>query len=108
MDNSQLLKGILQTCILSVISEGETYGYQIIQDLSQYGFEHIKDGTLYPILSRLEKKKYIVSRIGSSSLGPKRKYFEVTKEGIKHIEDFKKDFEDVVGIANRILYKGDK
>ena len=108
LDSSQLLKGILQACIVSVIAEGETYGYQIIQELSDYGFNHIKDGTLYPILSRLQKKKLIKSRIGESPLGPKRKYFSVTEEGLEYLNDFKIDFDSVFKIAKTILYKGDK
>lgn len=107
LDSSQLLKGILQACIISVISEGETYGYQIIQDLTEYGFNHVKDGTLYPILSRLQKKKLIQSRIGESPLGPKRKYFSVTEEGLDYLNSFRIEFDSVVKIAKTILNKGD-
>ncbi len=105
MDNSQLLKGILQACIVSVISEGETYGYLIIQELSKYGFDHIKDGTLYPILTRLQKKKLIKSRIGDSSLGPKRKYFSITEEGLEYLSNFKIEFDNIVSTTKKILDK---
>ena len=56
MVDSQLLKGILEACVLALVSKNETYGYDIMQNLSIHGFDHVKDGTLYPILSRLEKK----------------------------------------------------
>ncbi len=105
MDNSQLLKGILQACVLSIVFQGETYGYQIIQELSTYGFVHVKDGTLYPILARLEKKRYINSRIGKSSLGPKRKYFTITKEGEHFLNHFKKEYITINNIATKILFR---
>lgn len=56
MDESQLLKGILEGCVLKIISQEETYGYDILLKLSDAGLKNIIEGTLYPILSRLEKK----------------------------------------------------
>ena len=55
MDESQLLKGILEGCVLKIISQEETYGYDILLKLSDAGLKNIIEGTLYPILSRLEK-----------------------------------------------------
>jgi len=105
MDNSQLLKGILQACVLSIVSQSETYGYQIIQELSSYGFDHVKDGTLYPILARLEKKKYIKIRIGKSSLGPKRKYFTITNEGEDFLKHFQEEYKTIHNKAIKILFR---
>ena len=59
IDESQLLKGILEGCVLSIISRGETYGYEILVVLEKYGFKDIYEGTLYPILTRMEKKNLI-------------------------------------------------
>ena len=59
MDRSQMMKGILEGCILKVIGDKETYGYEIVDQMQKYGFEEMKEGTLYPLLLRLEKKKYI-------------------------------------------------
>lgn len=56
MDESQLLKGILEGCVLSVISEGETYGYEILTRLEKCGFDTLLEGTLYPVLTRLEMR----------------------------------------------------
>jgi len=103
MIDSQLLKGILEACILSFISQSETYGYDIMQNLTTHGFDHVKDGTLYPILSRLEKKGYIKSRIGESSLGPKRKYFKITDKGSLYLKDFIKQYIIIIEKANQVL-----
>ena len=52
---SQMLKGTLSGCILAIISRRETYGYEIAETLSRYGFGKVAEGTIYPLLLRLEK-----------------------------------------------------
>jgi len=106
MDETQLLKGILEGCILSIISKGETYGYDILSVLSQHGFLDIQEGTLYPVLVRLEKKRSIECRIGKSPFGPKRKYYSITEEGRENLKQFMESFHDIVSITNSILFDG--
>ena len=77
MDNAQLLKGVLEGCVLAIIAEGETYGYEIIGALEKAGFEEIGEGTLYPVLTRLDKNKLILCRRAKSPLGPVRKYYSI-------------------------------
>ena len=103
MEDTQLLKGILEGCVLAVISQGETYGYEIGTILVEYGFEEVQDGTLYPVLTRLEKKKLVSCRVGKSPLGPKRKYFSITEEGIEYLEQFRKSYYKVTKRADSIL-----
>ena len=74
-DKSQLMRGTLEGCILQILSRETTYGYQIVTSLTEYGFEDIKEGTIYPLLVRLEKKNYISSTLRPSPLGPRRKYY---------------------------------
>lgn len=90
IDRSQLMRGTLEGCIVSIISKGETYGYEIVSSLQGYGFYNAKEGTIYPILVRLEKKKIISSLYKKSPLGPKRKYYFLTELG----EEFLKEFVD--------------
>ena len=73
-DKSQLMRGTLEGCILQILYRETTYGYQIVTSLPEYGFEDIKEGTIYPLLVRLEKKNYISSTLRPSPLGPRRKY----------------------------------
>lgn len=54
-DKSQLLRGTLEGCILKIINDKETYGYEIAENLKLYGFKDISEGTIYPLLIRLEK-----------------------------------------------------
>ena len=89
--------------MLSIISRGETYGYEILLVLNKYGFKDIYEGTLYPLLTRMEKKGIISCRIGKSPLGPKRKYYTITKAGEQYYEDFKKVFKEMTSKANDII-----
>lgn len=107
MDDSQLMKGILEGCILAVIAQKETYGYEILQFLSEAGFPELQEGTMYPILTRLEKKGCISCRRAKSPLGPIRKYFTITPEGRQWLSDFKESYGRITECAGRILTKKD-
>lgn len=84
---SQLLKGVLESCILKLISGNEIYGYQISSKLMEHGFK-IKDGSIYPILLRLEKEKCIQGRMKVSQKGPNRKYYSITEIGREKLVSF--------------------
>ena len=51
-DKSQLMKGTLEGCILQILSETVTYGYEIVTTLEEFGFEDVKEGSIYPLLVR--------------------------------------------------------
>ena len=104
MDNAQLLKGILEGCVLAIIAEGETYGYEIIGELEKAGFEEIGEGTLYPVLTRLDKNKLIQCRRAKSPLGPVRKYYSITDEGAGALNDFKERYRKISRSAGQLLF----
>ncbi len=85
---SQMLKGILQGSVLAIIGQKETYGYEIVQALRDYGFGAISEGTVYPLLLRLEKGGLISARFMDSDLGPKRKYYTLTDPGREELTAF--------------------
>lgn len=103
---SQMLKGILEGCILKIISNNETYGYEISQQLKNYGFSDISEGTIYPLLLRLEKNNLIKAQYRESSLGPKRKYFSITKAGEKELEIFIENWSKLENAVNRLFCIG--
>lgn len=104
-DRSQLMRGTLEGCILKIISEKTTYGYEIMVSLKNKGFEDISEGTIYPLLMRLEKQGSIKSELLPSPLGPKRKYFTVTPAGRDYLESFENRWrrisESVTGIIGK-------
>ena len=89
MQQTQLLKGVLEGCVLLVVSEKETYGYEMVARLKEVGFKDIIGGTVYPLLQKLEKNGYLSSRMKPSPDGPDRKYYSITTAGVEHYEQFK-------------------
>lgn len=106
-DKSQLMRGTLEGCILKILSDETTYGYDIVAKLQEYGFEDIKEGTIYPLLVRLEKKQIISSEFRPSPLGPSRKYYSITAEGREYLEQFKKHWQQVATSINIIFGLGE-
>lgn len=104
---SQMLKGILESCILKIISSKETYGYEISQQLKIYGFSGISEGTIYPLLLRLEKNALIKAKYRESALGPKRKYFSITPAGEKELETFVNNWQELNHAVNQLFHGGE-
>lgn len=88
--NKEMIKGYIESIILSIIKNKDLYGYEIskqIRDISQNTFE-IKEGTLYVVLKRLEKSNFVVPYWDDSeSGGGRRRYYRITDEGLKYLED---------------------
>lgn len=77
---SQMRKGILEFCILSIIKRGEVYPSDITEEMRGAGL-HILEGTLYPLLTRLKNAEMLTYRWEESNSGPPRKYFTLTPKG---------------------------
>ncbi len=77
---SQMRKGILEFCILSVIRRGEAYPSDIVDEMRGANLQ-ILEGTLYPLLTRLKNADMLTYRWVESSSGPPRKYFSLTEKG---------------------------
>lgn len=99
---SQMLKGILQGCVLAIIGQRETYGYEISQALAQRGFGDISEGTIYPLLLRLEKGGMISARLLASDLGPKRKYYTLTDQGRQTLAEFRINYQELRAAVDRL------
>lgn len=108
MEESQLLRGILEGCVLAVIAEGETYGYEILAKLERCGFEALLEGTLYPVLIRLEKKGLIACRKAKSPYGPIRKYYSITETGTAALAGFKANYAKITAAADTVLRWNEK
>lgn len=87
-DKSQFFKGILEGCILKVISDQEAYGYEITEKLKIYGVQDVSEGTIYPLLLRLEKNGMLDSKKKSSPFGPDRKYYTLSLKGKEELLSF--------------------
>ncbi|WP_297637412.1 PadR family transcriptional regulator [uncultured Clostridium sp.] len=89
MENiTEMLKGVLEGCVLEIINHEEIYGYEITRRLNALGFSDIVDGTVYTILVRLEKNKLVNITKKKSEIGPPRKFFTLNEAGRKELEKF--------------------
>ena len=100
---SQMLKGTLEGCVLAIISQKKTYGYEISDQLIAYGFGKIENNTIYPLLNRLEKKKLIIATYQVSDLGPRRKYYALTPQGIQALTDFFNNYQELTNAVHPFL-----
>jgi len=98
-----MLKGTLEGCILAIISKKETYGYEISEQLMEYGFGKITEGTIYPLLLRLEKNNLICATYKASEVGPKRKYYKLTSKGSNTLKDFFNSYRELSNAVNYLM-----
>ncbi|EHO50181.1 PadR family transcriptional regulator [Lentilactobacillus kisonensis] len=104
--SSQMLKGILQGCLLILINEKPFYGYSISQELSKSGFADIPKGTIYPLLISMEKKGLIWGKRQPSNEGPQRKYYYLTDAGKTEKDRFIDQWATLSAGVNNLIHKG--
>lgn len=82
--NVQFKKGVLELCVLVLVSDKDQYGYELAQNISKR--IDVAEGTLYPLLRRLTKEKYFTTYLAESKEGPSRKYYSITEQGLEYME----------------------
>ena len=93
----QMKRGLLDILVLAAIKGNDSYGYQIIKDLS--AFVQISESTLYPILRRLEAANQLTVHSIAHN-GRLRKYYHITQSGLLRLEEFKKEWKEMLSIYN--------
>jgi PadR family transcriptional regulator PadR len=78
---TEMLKGVLEGCVLEILGRGSTYGYEIASSLRALGFTDVVEGTVYTILLRLEKKELVTLERRPSEVGPPRKFYALNDAG---------------------------
>ncbi|MBS4065378.1 MAG: PadR family transcriptional regulator [Chitinophagaceae bacterium] len=101
---SQMRKGVLEFCILSVIQRGEVYPSDIIEEMKKANL-NLLEGTLYPLLTRLKNADLLTYRWVESSSGPPRKYFSLTEKGAAFYKELQATWNDMVSSVNAVTQK---
>ena len=96
---AQMRKGVLEFCILSILSHKEAYPSDIIERLKESKLI-VVEGTLYPLLTRLKNADLLTYRWEESSSGPPRKYYRLTSSGNELLEELKKTWNELVEAVN--------
>ena len=96
----QLKRGLLDVCVLRTIKNEDSYGYKMIKDMKPY--IEMSESTLYTILKRLELSK-MLTVYNVEHAGRLRKYYHITKLGLKRIEEFKSDWCELISIYQFVI-----
>lgn len=108
MRKTELLKGTTEMILLSLLRGKDMYGYELTELVKQVSgdYLHLKEGTLYPALKKLEEKGLVKSYWKDSFEGPRRKYYYITKIGYKEFESYVSQWEDFQLIIKNIIEFG--
>lgn len=101
-NDTQIVKGILEGCILKILEQEETYGYKTVEMLCNVGFD-VNEATVYPILTRLQNKGLLKIDKRPSPYGPTRKYYSLTNKGKKSLNDFQDTWDRIKNIVDKIM-----
>jgi DNA-binding PadR family transcriptional regulator len=104
MLTKELVAASTEPLILSLLSEGESYGYALIQEVKRLSGDKIEwtDGMLYPVLHRMEREGWIQSRWGEAESGRKRKYYSLKKDGKRALKEQRDQWVTVSKVFQRL------
>lgn len=104
---TQVLKGVLDVCLLALIAEEPSYGYEMVEKLADRGLLLVADGSIYPSLSRLQKQGlvegYFEEHAGG---GPPRKYYRITGPGAERLAEWTQEWRELSVGVDRVLDGG--
>lgn len=101
---AQMRKGVLEMCILTVISGAEVYTSDILNTLKEANLV-VVEGTIYPLLSRLKNEGVLSYRWEESTSGPPRKYFRLTEQGNLMLSEIQNNWDELAASVQKILNK---
>ncbi len=99
--NTQFKKGVLDMCVLAVLSKGDSYGYDLAEELSSK--IQIADGTVYPLLRKLASSGEVSTYLKESTSGPPRKYYSLTDKGRERLINDKKEWTEFAAMVSGII-----
>ena len=99
---SQMKKGVLEFCILSIIKKGEAYPSDIIEKMKSANFI-LFEGTLYPLLTRLKNAELLTYRWVESNSGPPRKYFSLTEKGAAFYTELENTWNELASAVKKVI-----
>ncbi len=101
---AQMRKGVLELCILSILSQGDAYPTEIIEKLKETKLV-VVEGTLYPLLTRLKNTGLLTYRWEESTSGPPRKYYKLTEIGVQYLKELQVSWDELVNAVNKTIIK---
>jgi len=100
---SQLLRGVLDVCLLAVIAEQPAYGYEMTKRLADRGLATVGEGSIYPVLGRLERDRLVETFRQTSNGGPPRKYYRLTDDGRRSLRQWTNEWQATRAAVDGVL-----
>ncbi len=100
---SQVRRGLLELCILSLLGQQPMYGYQIVKRLTEVPGLVITEGTIYPLLSRMKSQGHVTSTLSESPYGPARRTYVLTESGRNYLQSITQGWQGIVEAVNQCL-----
>ena len=99
--NTQLKRGTLELCVLSLLSKSDKYGFELVNAISEQ--IKISEGTIYPLLKRIKDEGYVTTYLQESQEGPPRKYYSITQSGRDAQKNLETEWHNIVSGMKKIL-----
>jgi PadR family transcriptional regulator, regulatory protein PadR len=103
---SQVKKGVIELWLLAMLARGETYGYELLQELSVKAGTEVSESAVYPLLARLTREGWVTVRVCPSPAGPARRYYRLTPLGVARLEQMKDYWAKLQKASDTILSGG--
>lgn len=91
-------------CLLAVVDEEPTYAYRLGTRLAERGLSHVSDGTIYPLVGRLERMGLVAGSAGPSANGPARKYYRLTSAGRSRLATWQEEWQQISAAVDACLF----
>jgi PadR family transcriptional regulator PadR len=100
---AQMRRGILELCVLAIVSRGETYGYAVVETLGKIPGMEVTESTVYPLLARLASDGLLSQRTAKSPNGPSRRYYSLSPQGMVHLSELSSAWGTIVDSVSSLL-----
>jgi PadR family transcriptional regulator len=100
---TELRRGVLEPCVLALVSDREAYAYDIVRTLTEAGSLLTSEGTIYPLLARMRREHLVTTTWRESASGPPRRYYRVTEQGRRTLRSFMADWRRFADAVDEVL-----
>ena len=102
--NVQLKKGVMEIVVLSMLRRKDFYGYELVTEISKY--IEMSEGTIYPLLNRFKKDRFVDTYLAESHNGPPRKYYRITDSGRTEFQESVKEWQEFNKAVQKLMQEG--
>jgi PadR family transcriptional regulator PadR len=100
---TQFRKGLVELCVMAALRDDEAYGYQIVEILGQIPGLEVTESTVYPVLARLARDRFVTVRTARSRAGPPRRYYRLSDKGRWRLDEMKGHWQSIQESVNQLI-----